>query len=195
MENQSVSDPANSSSTRAHSFQTFGQYSQFLRAAVADEESLQMGESLQSMASHTEAVVAALRAQPVIPSFVGRGLLALLDDVRVHRSLLQELGADWQMSYEFKSHFAALNHFRALLTQWVGAVASPARTVPTDVDFELVAWRVLGAGALLLDVYEQSVRTSAQSAANAKPPSAIARLRASARSVWGRLLTVLHLSP
>ena len=31
-------------------FQSFGQYSEFLRSAVADEESLQMGDELQALA-------------------------------------------------------------------------------------------------------------------------------------------------
>jgi hypothetical protein len=131
----------------------------------------------------------------VIPSQVGQGLLLLLDDVRVHRSLLQELGADWQLCYEFKSHFAALSHFRTLLTQWMVAIVTPARAVPAAEDFELVAWRVLGAGALLLDVYEESVQRSADSSASTPATSAAGRFLALARRLRERLMTVLHLSP
>ncbi len=49
------------SALSSRSFQTFGAYSQFLRAAVADEESLQLGESLQALAAPIESLVGLLR--------------------------------------------------------------------------------------------------------------------------------------
>ena len=47
--------------SQSHSFHSFGEYSQFLRSAVADEESLQVGESLQALAVHIEALTAILQ--------------------------------------------------------------------------------------------------------------------------------------
>ena len=88
-------------------------------------------------------------------------LMELLGDLRTHRVLLLALGADWHRFYEFDAHFAALNHFRILVTQWAMEAAPPHHAVPAATDFDLAAWRVLGAGSLLLDVYEQSRKAAA----------------------------------
>ncbi len=143
------------SQSQSHSFQSFGEYSQFLRSAVADEESLQVGESLQCLAVQIEALSALLQ-RPGDPADLSLRLINLVGDLRTHRALLLALGGDWHSNYEFDAHFAALNQFRILVTQWAMEAAPPRHVVPALADFELVAWRVLGAGSLLLDVYEQA---------------------------------------
>jgi hypothetical protein len=142
--------------SQSHNFQSFGQYSQFLRSAVADEESLQVGESLQALAVQIEALVTMLQQRSEDSSALSQALINLVGDLRTHRALLLALGADWHCYYEFDAHFAALNHFRILVTQWAMEAAPPRHGVPVLADFDLAAWRVLGAGSLLLDVYEQS---------------------------------------
>jgi len=149
------------SPSQSHSFQSFGQYSQFLRSAVADEESLQVGESLQALAVQIEALVTLLQQRSEDSSALSQALIELVGDLRTHRALLLALGADWHCYYEFDAHFAALNHFRILVTQWAMEAAPPRHGVPVLADFDLAAWRVLGAGSLLLDVYEQSRASAA----------------------------------
>ena len=162
--------------SQSHSFQSFGEYSQFLRSAVADEESLQVGESLQALAVQIEAVVAMLQKGKPEPRPLSLALINLVGDLRTHRALLLGLSDDWHSNYEFDAHFAALNHFRILVTQWAMDAAPPGNRAPVLADFDLAAWRVLGAGSLLLDVYEQSRLAYAQeSNAERTPPSAWAR--------------------
>lgn len=162
--------------SQSHSFQSFGQYSQFLRSAVADEESLQVGESLQALAVQIEAMVAMLQQGSTGPRPLSLALINLVGDLRTHRALLLGLSDDWHSNYEFDAHFAALNHFRILVTQWAMDAAPPRNSAPVLADFDLAAWRVLGAGSLLLDVYEQSRLSDAEvSAAERSPPSTWAR--------------------
>lgn len=156
--------------------QSFGQYSHFLRSAVADEESLQVGESLQALAVQIETLVSLLQpARGGDPRRLATALIDLVGDLRTHRALLLGLGVDWHRFFEFDAHFAALNQFRIQVTQWAMEAAPPTRSTPALADFDLAAWRVLGAGSLLLDVYEQS-KLSAQT------PNEGRR----ARSFWAR---------
>ena len=162
--------------SQGHSFQSFGEYSQFLRSAVADEESLQVGESLQALAVQIEALVAMLQQRNTEPRPLSTALINLVGDLRTHRALLLGLSEDWHSNYEFDAHFAALNHFRILVTQWAMEAAPPRNSAPVLTDFDLNAWRVLGAGSLLLDVYEQSRLSSAM----------VADEKSVAPSVWSR---------
>lgn len=171
---RSDTPPRSQSQSQSNSFQSFGQYSQFLRSAVADEESLQVGESLQALAVQIEALAAMLQ-RPGDPYNLSTGLINLVGDLRTHRALLLALGGDWHSNYEFDAHFAALNQFRILVTQWAMEAAPPRHVVPALADFDLAAWRVLGAGSLLLDVYEQSRATTALQDEERVPPSVWSR--------------------
>lgn len=154
-------------------FQSLGQYSDFLRSAMADEESLQMGEELQRVAVQVEAMVVLLQQPPVDAAAVAQALLRLVDDLRSHRMMLLSLGADWHCFYEFDAHFSTLNQFRIAATRWAMQAAQPEQVVPSPTEFDLVAWRMLGAGAMLLDVYEQSkvsMRASAPAASEVPAP-------------------------
>ena len=153
---QGASQGISQSQSQNHSFQSFGQYSQFLRSAVADEESLQVGESLQALAVQIEAMVTLLQQGGHDRRALALALFNLVGDLRAHRAQLLALGDDWHRFYEFDAHFSSLNHFRILVTQWAMEAAPPRLGVPLLADFDLAAWRVLGAGSLLLDVYEQS---------------------------------------
>jgi len=179
-------DPA----SQQPSLHSFGALSDFLRAAVADEELLQMGESMRAMASHIEAIVGYLstKSNPVARTEMLMDLLAAL---RQHRALVVELGPVWRRLYEYAAHFTSLNNFRVLVGQWVvdpvDASEMPLRPL-SRTDFELVAWRMLGDGAMLIDKYEQ--RRGQQSASEEfeselEPPDA--SLVARARAWWERL--------
>ena len=163
-------------STPMSSPRTFGEYSEILRAAVADEESLQMGESLQRLSHQIEAVTETWRLPHADATWLAPHFLELLDTLRDHHAMVLDLNRDWDRFLEFKAHMAAVNQFRAQLAQWVQVVRLPGAQAPSQTDFDVSAWRLLGAGALLLDVYEQSSRQD--------EPQEEAQ-----NSAWSRLLT------
>ena len=166
----SVPSPvARNTSVPQPSLRSYGGYSEILRTAVADEESLQMGESLHILSAQIEAVTEAWRLPHDDASWLAPHFLDLLDSLRDHHAMVLDLGSDWERYLEFRAHMAAVNQFRSQLTQWAHRVRLPGAQAPLQSDFDVSAWRLLGAGALLLDVYEQSsqaeVETEARSSA------------------------------
>jgi hypothetical protein len=134
---------------------TFGEFSTFLRGAIADEDSRIFSESMGEMASHADTVAAVLRMtrrrDQVAPL-----LMDLLTVLREHRSMVVGLGLAWRGLYEYAGYLQALNNFRVLIGQWL-LQAGPwddELAIRAD-DVELVAWRTVGDGMLLIDMYEQ----------------------------------------
>ena len=112
-------------------------------------------------------------------------LVDLLTVLRGHRTLVVNLGLPWRGLYEYAAYLQALNNFRVLIGQWLldGGPRS-ARAAADAEDFELVAWRTLGEGMLLIDMYEQWARSEQR---GRTPASARSRSRrCSARSSGGR---------
>lgn len=168
-------------------FQSFGQFSEFLRGAVADEESLQMGENLQALAVRVEAAMALLQSpDDTTTRAAAHALMQVADALRGHRAMLLALGADWHRFYEFDAHFVALNQFRVLVTVWAKDAVSPASKLPAASDFDVAAWRLLGAGAMLLDVYEHAQSVANQAAQAAELADAKARAQPVAAPWWRR---------
>ncbi len=172
----SGSAPADSSAPAmaTSSLRSFGEYSEFLRAAMADEESLQMGESLQALSHHIEAITQDWSLPQAGAKWLLPGLAALSQALVEHHSMVLDLNNDWGRFLEFKAHMASLNQFRAQVEQWQRQVALPGALPPPQSDFDVSAWRMLGAGSLLLDVYEQSSHTDRSEAS--QPSSAWSRL-------------------
>ena len=150
----------------------FGQLSNFLRGSVADDESRRVSESMSELATHVEAIVLSLRHGKVRTT-IAPMLVDLLTVLRNHRHLVVGLGLGWRGLYEYAGYLQALNHLRVLLGQWLleGGPRS-AELLLNAEDFELVAWRTLADGMLLIDVYEQSV----QQDRNEQPESGLAAL-------------------
>jgi hypothetical protein len=142
-------------STNLPGIHSFGELSQFLRGAVADEDSREFSESMGLLANHVEAIVASLRLSRQRAA-VAPQLMDLLTVVRGHRQIVVALGVAWRGLYEYAAYLQALNNFRVLIGQWLleGGPRSTEVTVTAE-DFELVAWRTLGEGLLLIDMYEQ----------------------------------------
>lgn len=170
-------------STLLPSVQSFGELSQFLNAALADEESQKMAESMALLAQHIEGIATRLRSQPN-PAVLANLLMDLLTVLRQHRNLVIELNSDWRRLYEYAAYFASLSHFRVLAGQWALEATQSGAAALRREDFELVAWRMLGEGALLIDVYEQAcyqqMRTEIE---EADKETVVER----ARSWWGKL--------
>jgi hypothetical protein len=80
----------------------------------------------------------------------------MLTVLREHRAFVVNLGLVWRGLYEYAAYLQTLNNFRVLIGQWL------LHAAPWDDDlgvtaeeFELAAWRTMGEGMLLVDMYEQ----------------------------------------
>ncbi|OYU44682.1 MAG: hypothetical protein CFE44_11610, partial [Burkholderiales bacterium PBB4] len=130
------SAPGQDAVTSGFNSRSFGDFSQFLREAVADEESLQMGESLQGLATQIEAVIEEWRLPHSDGAWLAPHLLALLEALREHHRLMLDLTRDWDRFLEFKAHLAALNQVRSQLAQWAQRVRLPGAQPPAASEFE-----------------------------------------------------------
>lgn len=144
-------DPA----TQLPSINTFGDLSNFLRGAVADEDSRHLSESMAQLSVHVEAIIAQLRCGRARAT-IAPMLVDLLTVLRGHRNIVVNLALPWRGLYEYAAYLQALNNLRVLIGQWLldGGPRS-AELLLTAEDFELVAWRTLGEGMLMIDMYEQ----------------------------------------
>jgi len=158
-------------STNLPSIHTFGDLSNFLRSAIADEDSRLFSESMSHMAVHIEAIIASLRIHRV-RTIVAPMLVDLLTVLRRHRNLIVELGLSWRGLYEYASYLQALNNFRVLVGQWLldGGPTSKYLFITAE-DFELVAWRTLGEGMLLIDMYDQCLASGEPVDSNLDAPT------------------------
>jgi len=142
-------------STHLPSINSFGELSNFLRGSVADEDSRVFSESMGQLAVHIEAIIAALRLNRMRTT-IAPLLVDLLTVLRGHRILVVNLGLPWRGLYEYAAYLQALNNFRVLIGQWLlDGGPRAAELLLSAEDFELVAWRTLGEGMLLIDMYEQ----------------------------------------
>lgn len=174
--------------TQLPSIHSFGQLSHFLRSAMADEELLQLADGMGGLAAGIEAVLEGLRRQ-ADPAAQAPALMDLMTILREHRAMVIALSPGWRGLYEYASYLAALNNFRVLIGQWLldatprGQAAGGQQTI-TFEDFELVGWRTLGEGMLLIDMYEQLAgREAGESVAAALDVARVER----AKSWWQRL--------
>ncbi len=140
---------------------SFDQLSQFLRGAASDEDSRQLSEGMGQLAARIEAIITALR-QSRERATVAPMLVDLLTVLRGHRRAIVNLGLPWRGLYEYAGYLQALTNFRVLIGQWLleGGPHS-AQLLLAAEDFELVAWRTLGEGMLLIDMYEDWVAQDA----------------------------------
>lgn len=132
-----------------------GQLSNFLRTALADEDSRQLSEDMQQLALQAEGVVAGLRlsrdrnhAAPL--------LMDMLTVLRDHHGMVANLPIAWRGLYEHAGYVQALNNFRVQIGQWLRDVdpwGGELRLTPEE--FGLLAWRTVGEGMLLVDMYQQ----------------------------------------
>lgn len=153
---------------------TFGALSSFLREAIADEDSRIFSESIGQLALQAEAVVAGLAADRHRHSAAPL-LMDMLTVLREHRSMVVNLGLAWRGLYEYAAYLQALNNFRVLIGQWLLHTDPWDETVQVSADdFRLVAWRIMGEGMLLVDMYEQWLERGLQ---GEEPGSALGDLQ------------------
>jgi len=133
----------------------FGELSNFLRSALADEDSRIFSEGMQQLALQADGIAAALRVNRK-REFVAPLLMDMLTSLRDHRAMVAALDLRWRGLYEYAAYLQSLNNFRVLIGQWLLDVNPLSCEVSVTADvFTGVAWRTLGEGTLLIDVYEQ----------------------------------------
>lgn len=172
--------------TQLPSIQSFGELNHFLRSAMADEESLQLADGMGGLSISIEAVLTRLKP-PAGPAEAATQLIDLMTTLREHRALVIGLSPAWRGLYEYASYLAALNNFRVLIGQWLlppgQGDAEPVQDIGLE-NFELIAWRTLGEGMLLIDMHEQ---LRGQIPVESEPATLDATRLERARSWWGRL--------
>jgi hypothetical protein len=109
---------------------------------------------MAALAAQAEAVIAGLRGSR-LRAQVAPLLMDMLTVLREHRNFVVNLGLGWRGLYEYAAYLQALNNFRVLIGQWLQAAPYTEQLPLTVQDFELVAWRTMGEGMLLVDMYEQ----------------------------------------
>ena len=162
--------------------QDFAEFGQALRTMTTDTDSLRLSDGMGELSQAIEGVTGALAAQTT--AMIGPKLIDLLTAVRKHRQLVVGLSESWRMLYEYAAYLAALNNFRLLIGQWlVERNISGDHKLALD-DFEMIGWRTMGEGLLMLEMHEQARSTAlAELSSETDNDSRLAR----AKQWWGKL--------
>ncbi len=163
--------------------QNFAEFGQALRSMSNDEETHKLSDGMGELSNAIERVGKALSSHQR-GGTVGPLLVDLLTALRKHRQLVVGLSVTWRSLYEYASYLAALNNFRVLVGQWlVERNISGDSEVVID-DFEMIGWRTLGEGLMMIDIHEQALsKAHEESAAANLDESRLAR----AKDWWGQL--------
>ncbi len=161
----------------------FAEFGQALRSMSNDEETHRLSDGMGDLSSAIERVGKALSSHER-GATVGPLLIDLLTALRKHRQLVIGLSETWRTLYEYANYLAALNNFRVLVGQWlVERNISGDNAVVID-DFEMIGWRTLGEGLMMIDIHEQAITQAHQeSALGTIDDSRLAK----AKNWWGQL--------
>lgn len=143
--------------TNLPNIKSFGELGSFLRGSDTDADTRRLSENMGELSVHIEAIISALRTSRARTT-VAPMLVDFLTVLRRHRTLVVSLDVMWRGLYEYAPYLQALNNFRVLIGQWLleGGPGSAQLQLGAE-DFELVAWRTLGEGMLMIDMYEQTI--------------------------------------
>lgn len=140
--------------------QSLDDVSRFLRSGVADEESRQLRDGVAQLAQSIDEALRTRRAVRPGAERAGapeitRLALALGHCVREHLYLLTSLGSAWHALYELGAYQTALRSLARAIEAWHGALAQghPRESAAFN-RVEVLAWRTLGEGLLLIEMYE-----------------------------------------
>ena len=161
----------------------FEEFGAALRSMASDEESIRLSDGMGSLSAAIENVGRALSAHER-GALIGPLLVDLLTALRKHRQLVVGLSETWRLLYEYASYLAALNNFRVLIGQWLVERNISGDNQVVIEDFEMIGWRTLGEGLMMIDMHEQA-RTQAleEPGMDSIDESRLAR----AKQWWGQL--------
>jgi len=161
--------------------QSFGDISRFLRSGVADEDSRQLRDSIGALAQRIDEAIAARRTAPANAELadtaeITRRAAELARCVREHQFFVTGLGSAWHALYEMGAYQNALRGLRRAAEAWHAALAerNPSERAAFD-RLELLAWRTLGEGLMLIDMYEHNETADSEPAP--PPPRPLGRWR------------------
>jgi hypothetical protein len=165
----------------------FAEFGEALRSMSNDAETHRLSDGMAELSGAIERVGKALSSHQ-LGSTVGPLLVDLLTALRKHRQLVVGLSEPWRTLYEYAAYLAALNNFRVLVGQWlVERNISGDNEVVID-DFEMIGWRTLGEGLMMIDMHEQAL---SQALTQAQDESALSQIDESrlarAKNWWGQL--------
>lgn len=161
----------------------FAEFGDALRGMTTDTASIALSDGMGELSKAIETVAHALSAHESGKQ-IGASLVDLLTAVRKHRQMVVGLGETWRALYEYAAYLTALNNFRLLIGQWL-----VERNITGDHklvldDFEMIGWRTMGEGLMMLDMHEQARTTAlAELSSETDDPSHMTR----AKQWWGKL--------
>ena len=95
----------------------------------------------------------------------------LVGTVREHQRFITGLGSAWHALYEFGAYQSALRELRRAAEDWLKALERRSSREGAAFDrVELLAWRTLGEGVLLIDMYEQGGTSLLSGVPESSPP-------------------------
>lgn len=122
--------------------------------ALADEELQQWRASLSALAERVEGAIQA-RQQSAVTERTIDAADALLRGVRQHQFFLTGLESAWHALYSFDAYQHAQEELSATVLDWRQALEDDS---PAEADcfqrLQLLAWRSVGEGMLLVDIYQ-----------------------------------------
>jgi hypothetical protein len=135
--------------------QSFDQFGEALRSMSSDAESIKVSDGMGALSNAIEQVGKALSSNQS-GTTIGPLLIDLLTALRKHRQIIVSLGEDWRQLYEYAAYLAALNNFRVLIGQWLVERNISGDSAVVIEEFEMIGWRTLGEGLLMIDMHEQA---------------------------------------
>ena len=139
----------------------FAEFGQALRSMSNDEETHKFSDGMGQLSTAIEQVGKALSSHQR-GATVGPLLVDLLTALRKHRQLVIGLSEPWRSLYEYANYLAALNNFRVLVGQWLVERNMSGDSAVVIDDFEMIGWRTLGEGLMMIDIHEQALTQAHQ---------------------------------
>ena len=131
-----------------------GETSRFWRDAWADEELRDWRASLGALAQCVENALQARQQSRDAEDIIGHAD-ALLRGVRQHQFFLTGLESAWHALYSFDAYQNAQEELSVAVLDWREALEERSPNEGECFErVELLAWRSLGEGVLLVDIYE-----------------------------------------
>jgi hypothetical protein len=161
----------------------FTEFGNALKSMSNDGETHRLSDGMGELSGAIERVGKALSSHER-GATVGPLLIDLLTALRKHRQLVVNLSETWRSLYEYASYLAALNNFRVLVGQWLVERNISGDNEVVIEDFEMIGWRSLGEGLMMIDMHEQAMtRAQEESAMGNLDESRLTR----AKNWWGQL--------
>jgi hypothetical protein len=168
------------------SVQGFDDLVKMLEASGGTPDLMEVARSMGDV-SHFVEQVSARMLQSSGDAEVGELLVELLTALRRHRTYVANLPTAWKELPEYINYMSGLGNFRMMLNRWLAERAVFRERAQALQDFETVAWRTLGDGMLLMDVYQQAESQFAAMPADQTTLAANLEPGAKAPTWWDKL--------